>query len=631
MIHTSTIITVHAEKPGWIRRALLSAEKQTATNTEIIIVADNATEDVKGLVRVLASEHGHKLIETDHGDLGSARNSGIAIAEGKYVAFLDGDDMFGNRWIEQANEAAKQFDHERFAIHPEFNVFFGMKQFLHRHISDNDPEFDARDMMQFNAWSALVFAPRSLFAEFPYFRATTAYKYEDYVWNAQTLGAGIAHRVAPGSAHMIRLKGDSSSMAARYVESNGVIPAMPLFDRRDLPTPTREPSTERQLPQSVFEQVVHAHGEIGERQLLLNPDMTIRQYPRARCWNDATWLRDQVGAAKHVVLVNDLVRGGAEKYAIDWAAALATDNEVAIIETAPSESTWTAKARALGIKVISWKHRRDDLTPDEQSYAVQRAMIQCELDSLLVCNSNIGWALLHANTEPLAKKVIAASFATIPLGMGFEVCPPFFFRSFAPNLTIVTDNERHAQKIRDYNGASVAVIQPRCDYTGPSKRKQIETKTKRVLWAGRGSREKNPDVLPALAAALGEDVDLHVWGDVKPLNGPENLKYRGPFDGFESIDGSYDAYLMTSVNEGMPNTAMEAVMAGLPVVGPDVGGLGDLATMHYKGDVKAIVGAIMAAIDKSSDAAQVLSPAKDRVISWRESFASKVHNLIKSV
>ena len=625
MIHTSIIITVHDEKPGWIKRAIKSAEMQTAKNCEIVIVADRATKEVNDLTNVLAGERGHKYIRTDFGDLGSARNAGIEIAEGKYIATLDGDDMLGNRWIEQASELAKTFNDDNFAIHPEFNVFFGMKQFMHRHISDNDPEFDARDMIQFNAWSALVFAPKSLFERFQYFHATEAYKYEDYEWNTKTLGAGVAHRVAPGSAHMIRIKGDSSSMASRYVQSNGVIPAMPLFERRDLPNASKEPSTERPLPREVFEQVQYAHQEIGEKQLLLNPEMTIRQYPRSRCWNDATWLRDQVGSAKHVVLVNDLVQGGAEKYAIDWASSL---KDVAIIETAPETSKWAEKARALGIKVVSWIHRQPDLNQDEQSYALQRALIQCELDSVLVCNSNLGWALVHANAEPLAKRVICASFATIPLGMGFEVCPPFFFRSFAPNLTVVTDNERHAQKMRDYNGAPVTVIEPRCDYDGLSKRKQIETKTKRVLWAGRGSREKNPEVLPDVAAALGEDYDVHVWGDVKPMNGPENLKYRGPFDGFASIDGTYDVYLMTSINEGMPNTAMEAVMAGLPVVGPDVGGLGELASMHYKGDAKAVAGAIMAVTKANqSKLTELLPPSKERVIAWRDSFASKVAKL----
>ena len=134
-------------------------------------------------------------------------------------------------------------------------------------------------------------------------------------------------------------------------------------------------------------------------------------------------------------------------------------------------------------------------------------------------------------------------------------------------------------------------------------------------------------MLPEVAAALGEDYDVHVWGDVKPMNGPENLKYRGPFDGFASIDGTYDVYLMTSINEGMPNTAMEAVAAGLPVVGPDVGGLCYLATTHYRGTAPGnIADAIRGAIHMAN-AREIISDQKELVLEWHDSFAGKVQKL----
>ncbi len=624
----SVVITVHAEKLEWITRAIASVERQIgAPEFEIIVVADAATSDVKDHARSLCEAAGHTYLETTFADLGSARNAGIQIATGKYIAILDGDDMLGYLWLKQAHHLAESIGGDNFMIHPEYNVFFGAQAFFHRHISDNDPEFDARDQVQFNAWSALAFAPKAVFERFPYFKAENGFKYEDFVLNTRTLGAGVTHRIAPGSAHMIRLKLDNSSMAMRYVQANGVIPKMDLYDRRDLPNATKEPVASQNLSESVFKQVLFAHRELGEQQLLLNPSMTIRQYPRARCWDDQAFLRDSIGSAKHVVLVNDLVRGGAEKYGIDWAAALVAAGEsVALVATTPDTMAWAAKAASKGVRVVEWKRQVADLSKEEELYALQRGLIQCELKSLFVCNSTLGWGLLHANAQTLAEKVFAANFATIPQGMGFETCPAFWLKDIPPNLTIVTDNEAQAKKLRDYNGAPVVVIRPKCEYEGPSKRSQIEKKSIRVLWAGRGSPEKNAEILPAVADALGDKADIHVWGDVKPMNGPENLKYRGPFDGFASIDGSYDCYLLTSITEGMPNTAMEAVMAGLPVVGPNVGGLPEIASAIVPLDPKAIAEAVLAEHKKDNDAAG--DGARVSVEAWAHEFNHTVSDLV---
>jgi glycosyltransferase involved in cell wall biosynthesis len=613
----SVIITAHAERPHWLRRAIRSVlTQQDAPDFELLIVCDKATQETEAAAFEFHDVPNVRNFSVSYGDLGEARNHCVKIgpeegARGKYVAFLDGDDLFGARWLRQAYDYARAMPVEGFVLHPEFNVFFGAQQFMHRHIGDDSPEHDAKDLLQFNAWSALAFAPRSVFERHPYERARDGFGYEDFQFNASTVGAGITHRCVPGSAHMIRMKDASESMAARYVRTNLAIPRQELFDRRDLPDAAPIDQTSRPLPPEVFQQVIHAHREIGERQLMLNPQMTIRRYPRQRTWNDQAWIRDQIGDAKHVVLVDNLVRGGAEKYAIDFAAAVGA----VIIETSPSETgIWRERAKAAGVKVVSWTPQTKGISEEEACMAFQRAAIQAELRSLFVCNSRIGWALVHQNAQILAKRVLAASFAPVPQGNGIELCPPYFLKTIAPNLVIVTDNKAHAELVRDYNGAPVIVLPPKCDYTGPSKRKQIDTKRLRVLWAGRGTPEKNPGVLPAVAAILEDKADIHVWGDVRPLNGPENLKYRGPFDNFEAIDGTYDVYLMTSITEGCPNTAMEAVLAGIPVVAPEIGALPLLATMHYRGDPTAIAQAITHSPQAYTAAPKLL------VQKWRDEF-----------
>ena len=78
------------------------------------------------------------------------------------------------------------------------------------------------------------------------------------------------------------------------------------------------------------------------------------------------------------------------------------------------------------------------------------------------------------------------------------------------------------------------------------------------------------------------------------------MTYHGPFDGFESLPTErFDVFLYTSQWDGLPNVLLEAMAAGLAVVAPDVGGVGELIIPGQTGylispydDVEAFVAAI---------------------------------------
>lgn len=79
----------------FIRQTLESVQKQTLENFECIIVNDFSTDDTLEIVRrTIKNDHRFKVINhMANAGLSASRNAGLRAARGKYIAFLDADDL----------------------------------------------------------------------------------------------------------------------------------------------------------------------------------------------------------------------------------------------------------------------------------------------------------------------------------------------------------------------------------------------------------------------------------------------------------------------------------------------------------------------------------------------------------
>lgn len=82
---------------AYVDRCLQSLQAQTLKDLEVILVDDGCTDETPQIAARYAEadpEH-FRLIHKANGGLSDARNAGLPLAQGQYVAFLDSDD-----WIE---------------------------------------------------------------------------------------------------------------------------------------------------------------------------------------------------------------------------------------------------------------------------------------------------------------------------------------------------------------------------------------------------------------------------------------------------------------------------------------------------------------------------------------------------
>ena len=83
-----------------VRATIASIEAQTVEDIEIVLVDDGSTDDTAS-VAAASGARGLRVITQANAGHAAARNTGIAAARGKYIAFLDADDLWFPQKLER--------------------------------------------------------------------------------------------------------------------------------------------------------------------------------------------------------------------------------------------------------------------------------------------------------------------------------------------------------------------------------------------------------------------------------------------------------------------------------------------------------------------------------------------------
>ncbi len=238
------IVTAHSETlvsgPTMASADLaVAAARDAGYTVQTIIALDQATESTREWFQQDDFDHWERW-EMHEGDLGRVRNALVPRTDGRYIAFLDADDLFSENWLVKGLrdlEAARERG-ERAIAHPEVIMTFDGVIGLNQNVDQRSPLFTPYFLYMRNAYDSLCLTPREAHLTVPYVHRDIAkgLSWQDWQFAIETMSRGWEHVVVRDTV-IFKRRRDFSLM----VESAGrkslirSLPEMAIDRVRDLP------------------------------------------------------------------------------------------------------------------------------------------------------------------------------------------------------------------------------------------------------------------------------------------------------------------------------------------------------------------------------------------------------------
>jgi glycosyltransferase involved in cell wall biosynthesis len=242
------IVTAHSETVvagPTMESADLAVEMARAAGhtVQTVIALDNATAATRHYFDQPAFDHWERHTVSE-GDPGAVRNALAPRADGRFVAFLDADDLFSENWLASGLAVLKAAEArgERVIAHPELNVIFDGGTQINHNPDQESPLFTPYFLYVRNCYDTLCLAPRQAHRDVPYGGRDLAngISREDWQFAIETMARGWKHVIVPDTI-IFKRRRDSSMMVESKQRGAMVraLPEMTIHRVRDL---AREPN-----------------------------------------------------------------------------------------------------------------------------------------------------------------------------------------------------------------------------------------------------------------------------------------------------------------------------------------------------------------------------------------------------
>lgn len=91
---TISVILPTYNRANYIKDAIESVLNQTYRNIELLIIDDGSTDNTQAVIEHYLKDNRIRYIKQKNSGAAAARNKGLELSKGKYVAFLDSDDIW---------------------------------------------------------------------------------------------------------------------------------------------------------------------------------------------------------------------------------------------------------------------------------------------------------------------------------------------------------------------------------------------------------------------------------------------------------------------------------------------------------------------------------------------------------
>lgn len=616
----SVVVAIHREAT-LLRRTLLSLATAISFASDVgylvqtVFVLDRTDEPTRSALDTcdLPEFQRRRVVCLDAGSPGLARNAGMDQANGRLLAIADADDLVAPNFLALTIREADQWGPDALVV-PQWLIAFGVTP----HVAEFLPlsQLGCRALFGGHPFVHRICGHRATLQARRY-ACTDREKgegFEDWHFNAEAVADGLDIRPAPGAVMFYRTKRDGRM--ANDLHAKADVPACRLFTPRVYSDLSSVATGTAFNPQATRKRLLDAEG-LEDALLLANaidPEVQPAIVRTAPIFDNRAWLRPHLDAAysdvvsalggddfAEVFILPFISTGGADRYVEDIMRVMykiCAGRRILVLlgERLAARSDITRVPPNATVLDLS-----DDfpgLSPQER-----------DLLTLRLIRTVAPRARIHLRPSPYADQFMAAYGSAIaqqeivyyrfgePAGVskGTLHALPYGFHFVAEHLPrlsrLVADNPRVIANDRRRLGIwphKWQLLRSRHSpaVTDEAVSEMTARNNGRVLWASRPDSEKRPELLPFIARALKKIVPtahIDAYGnsvlggfDPRSLSGLASLTFHGPHAGFATLrHARYDCFVYTSWFDGLPVVLLEAAAHGLPIIAPDVGGVGD--------------------------------------------------------